>query len=376
MADTASQKPTHAKTDTTTQPAHRVFKDRPSGIFIDEFAAHVKETGEPETFKGLFRGKIPRDAEFKRLRPFSIDRVKRPNADMAPCPRCGQNDKFLHGDLAWFPKHQYCAAIGHCCAGHEALAAAEREFKWRQKRDHQESYLLAGLPLIEAKLSVVRSIRPQCAEALRVYRQFRKEAPQLHGILRQIKEQYGGHLMVTTVLRDSDDETEADDYTGPAGFRGRGRHQVETRDTDLGMMTGLVALHRDFNPVKDLEYIERQLLAFGITPTEEEAVELIVNMSEKEKTAAVAFLQSADKKFAQLAARLAEFWSFFSADNIALVQRYADHRDSRIYVQARHQTANGRTVVRFEHREFLCLISFTQPSGSTEWPTPADEDKR
>lgn len=377
MADMASRKPAHAKTDTNNQPTHRVFKDRPSGIFIDEFAAHVKENGRPETFEGLYRGKIPRNAQFVRLRKFSIDRFKRPDADMAPCPRCGQDDKFLHGDLAWFPELQFCAAIGHCCAGHEAFAAAEREFKWRQKRDHQEIYLLASLPLVGGKLATLCSMRGECMEAVRVYRQFRREAAQLHGILRQLKENHGGQLVVTSVLRDRDNNGQYQDYVGPAGFRGRGRHRVETRDTDLGLMTGLVALHRDFNPMKEHEYIERQLLSFGIAPTEEEALEFIVGMSDKEKAAAVAILQSADKKFGKLTSRLSEFWSFFTSGNIAMIQRYADHPDSRIYVRAGHQIANGRTVVRFEHREFLCRISFISPihSWATEWPAPEYREK-
>lgn len=373
MAKMASRMPTQSAV-VTKAPTHRMFKDRPSGVYIDEFGKHVKETGEPETYPGLYQDKIPRDAEFKLLRKFSIDREKRPKRDMAFCPRCGQEDKYIHGDLAWFPKLQICAAIGHCCASHEARADAEREFKWREKRRYEEDYLLAAFPHVAARRALLMQMRRDCEEALRVYRQFRKDAQPLQTALRRLKEQYGGHLVVTTVIRGLDDaldDAEAEKYDGPAGFRGRGRNQVETRDTDLGLMSGLIALHRDFNPVKELEFIERQLASFDSTPEGEGMLEYIIGMSDRQRNVAVVILETADKKFWQLAQRLDEFWLFFSPDNLAAIRRYADHPDSVIYADIKRQTEGGRTVVRFSNRNFLCRLSYPNPRGFSElaWPT-------
>jgi len=362
MAKQASREPTQSKVDAQ-KPTHRAFKDRPSGVYIDGFSQHIRETARPETYPGLYWEKIPRDAEFRRLRKFSIDRMKRPKRDMAFCPRCGQGDKFIHGDLAWFPELKICAAIGNCCASHEVLAEADREFKWREKVRYEEDYLLAALPLLGEKLAMLRELRRDCEEALRIYREFRKDGHPLQSALRRLKEQHSGHLVVTSVIGGAAkfNVEEAEEYIGPAGFRGKGRYQVETRDTDLGMMIGLVALHRDFSPVKELEFIQRQLESFDTTPENDEVAELIINMTDKQRSAAVVVLKSADKKFGQLVGRVDDFWSFFSSANLDAIRRYADHPDSLIYVDVKRQTSSGRVVVRFENRNFLCRLSYAEP---------------
>lgn len=377
MAKHASRTPTQS-TIATEKPSHRVFKDRPSGVYIDEFGKHVKATGCPETYPGLYQDKIARDAEFKLLRKFSIDRKKRPNGDMAFCPRCGHEDKFLHGDLAWFPKLQVCAAIGHCCASHEARADAEREFKWREKLRYEEDYLLAALPLLGRQFEIIQELKPDCAEALRIYRQFRLQAMPAHSDLRRLKDQFSGHLMVTSVIGGAPeaDQERQNDYVGPAGFRGKGRYNVDTRDTDLGLMAGLVALNKDFNPVKELTDIERMVASFDLRPGEAAALDFIISMSNEQRRAAVAILQSSARKFRQLVERLDEFWSFFSPDNLAAIQRYAEHPDAVFYVNIERQITGGKTIVRISNRNFSCRLVYAPPRSVSglEWPMPSSEE--
>ena len=49
----------------------------------------------------------------------------------------------------------FCAFIGNCCANDDVLAEAEKERKWRERRDDEESYLLAALPLVAPKLATL-----------------------------------------------------------------------------------------------------------------------------------------------------------------------------------------------------------------------------
>jgi hypothetical protein len=137
-------------------------------------------------------------------------------------------NRFLTGSLVWFPDLQFCAFIGNCCANDDVLAEAEKERKWREKRDTEESYLLAVLPIVAVKLTMLESLKPVALEALRTYRKIRGGVPLIHEQLRKVKQEYGGELTLTQIIRDEQDEN--NDYFGPAGLKGRGRDQIETRD--------------------------------------------------------------------------------------------------------------------------------------------------
>jgi hypothetical protein len=352
-------------------PPYRPFPDRPSGTFVQEVAEKIKETGQPELVVGLYRGKIDRSANFRILRKIQIDRKKRPNGDMAPCPRCGREDHFLEGVLAWFHQLQFCAVIGHCCATHVALDAAEREFKWREKRDYEETYLLEGLPKLATKHDALTMLRSPCGEAIKLYRQFRREAPAIHQHLRQLKAQRGGHLVLTEVLRGGELDEEDNDYVGPAGFRGRGGLQVETRDIDLGFIEGQTAVARDFNPMKKLDNTDRVLMSFGLLPTAEQALDLIAeHMNEHQRRAAVAILQEVDRGFAKVTQSLADFWQFFTEPNISRLNKYGMHPENPLPFETHYRSGQGRTLVTFKHRGKECRLLFADKFAKfrVDWP--------
>jgi hypothetical protein len=100
----------------------RPFRDRPSGIWIDETVRQIKENAEPERIESLFRNQIPKVAKFRTLKHLiTMDGKKRPNGDNAPCPMCTPN-RFLTGSLVWFSDLQFCAFIGNCCANDDLPA--------------------------------------------------------------------------------------------------------------------------------------------------------------------------------------------------------------------------------------------------------------
>ena len=351
-------------------PPYLPVRDYPSGVFVDAVAKRIEETGEPEKIVALYRGKIDRAANYRKLRNIYIDQKKRPNGDKAPCPRCGYADKFLRGVLAWFPDLQFCAVIGHCCADHEALNEAEREYKHRKTQEFEEDYLLEGLPLFRRKAELLGQWRGPANEALRIYWEFRRGMPAVHQHLRDIKEHRRGELRLVQILRSAEDEDS--DYVGPAGFRGRGGSETDSRDIEFGRVAGLTAVSRTFNPVKDLETAVRVLESFGSLPDEEGALNLICDemRDDAKRRAAVGILQELDKAYAKLADRVNDFWRFFTRTNIQRLNQYGTHSLNHLPFEASYRSENGWTLVLLEHRRVQCRLSFADKfaSFSPEWP--------
>ena len=116
-------------------------------------------------------------------------------------------------------------------------------------------------PLVGPKLTVLDSLKPVALEAVRSYRKIRTGVPLVHDQLRKIKQEYGGQLTLTQIVRDESNEN--DNYFGPAGLKGRGKDAVETRDHTFGSFTGHIAVIKDYNPLKELETMNRKLLAIA-----------------------------------------------------------------------------------------------------------------
>ncbi|MGY3695401.1 hypothetical protein HAP41_0000006110 [Bradyrhizobium barranii subsp. apii] len=119
----------------------RTFKDRRSGIWIEETVAQITETGQPELIESLYRNSIPKDAKFRKLwQLITVNGTRRPDGDLCPCPMCAPN-RFLTGTLVWFPDLQCCAFIGNCCADADVLAEADKGMEVRGEEE-----VRGGLP--------------------------------------------------------------------------------------------------------------------------------------------------------------------------------------------------------------------------------------
>src|SRR5258708_21118941 len=108
-------------------------------------------------------------------------------------------NRFLTGSLVWFPDLQFCAFIGNCCANDDVLAEAEKERKWREKRDSEEDYLLASLPLVAPKGTVLETLKPVALAAVRAYRQLRHTLPLATEQLRTMKHHHGAPPQPTEI---------------------------------------------------------------------------------------------------------------------------------------------------------------------------------
>jgi hypothetical protein len=210
-------------------------------VFLTKFHGFVS-TKSCRCREGRSENKEP----FSLLRPFEIDRKKRPDGDLAPCPMC-QPNKYLRGSLIYLTDLKAIAAIGHCCADKDNLADARREYRERTTRDVEHDYLLEQIPLIPDYLSVLERVRPSAREAERIYRGFRNGGAGFQRPLRLIKK-IGGLLALEEQLQA---EIGA---TGPALFRSRGSNVI-VQKIEFGFLRGMIAVSSEYNPVRELDRI-------------------------------------------------------------------------------------------------------------------------
>jgi hypothetical protein len=135
-------------------------------------------------------------------------------------------NRFATGSLVWFRQLECCAFTGNCCADHDVQARAANELKWRTRRDGEDDYLLATLPLVTLKVAILEQLKPVALEALRTFRHVRKTIPEVLAVLRHMKRHHEAKLVLTEILRDDDQDKE--DYVGPARFQS---WQASDRDT-------------------------------------------------------------------------------------------------------------------------------------------------
>lgn len=341
-------------------PLLRLFKDMPGDYLADEFIAHIRTTGAPESFPGIHPGPLAKTEPFRKLAEFSIDRMKRPDGDMAYCPMCHQPNKYLEGALVYLIDLKAIAAIGHECAARENRAAADKDYRARRDQRAQEDYLLANLPHAARKLASISEVRPAAVEALRVFRLLRKDAPDAVRQLRAIK-QKGARLTVTETI----DAKLAE--IGPSGFKGSSGKQ--TRDAVFGALAGTTAVINDFNPVSELNRIETVLRAVPECRSEDEALEAICRMTDSEREWATTRLRQTDIDFRKFQARMADFCAFFATANIARIDAWTQHPEhpSRFRIKRAEQRGSVILSISSYDDRFRAVIGTVIESYRAEW---------
>ncbi len=282
---------------------------------IEEFLGHIRHTGQPETFPGLHHGPIAKTESFSLLRRFDIDRSKRPDGDLAPCPMC-QPNKYLRGSLIYLPNLRAVAAIGHCCADKENLAAADRDYRERIEGDFEDDYLIAHIPLIPAYLSVVERVRPAAREVERIYRSLRNAGKSFQRPLRLVKK-VGGLLALDEQLRVSAD------MAGPAGFRSR--TSIINQRIEFGFLRGMIALGSDYDPVRELNRIVTAVQSYNHGETDDALLDYVTALDAQSRHAATIKLREAGTGYLKFQDRIADFCNFFTPENIQLLNQWASH---------------------------------------------------
>lgn len=298
---------------------YRTFASMPLPAFVQQVRAQLLEHGQPEMISDLRHAHIDKNEYFEILCEIDIDPLKRPEADLAPCPMC-QPNKFLRGRLCYFPRLQCCAIIGHCCANKEHSAAAERRFKEASVLKWQEDYFLAAMPLIPEKLRVLRVMSAKAAEVQAVHRKFRKDGNETMMLLRDAVKG-GGQLQIHFELE------RAASGTGPQGFRG-GNRVFDT--VDYGVLEGTVAIRAKYDPVAEVEHMLQRLTVWNVGESEEQVIEAIASMNQRQRNTGYAVLTDIDhSKWPKFARAIEDFLKFFEPENLTRLKRWgADTRNS------------------------------------------------
>jgi hypothetical protein len=116
-------------------------------------------------------------------------------------------------------------------------------------------------------------------------------------------------------------------------------------------------LIRDYKPVVELDDVRRNLSVFGFASSDENTVEFIANLSAKERTAAVAALQIADKNFAKFGKRSRDALEFFTRENIAALNDFGEHRLSPIPFSIELKSTGARRNLSINSSNGRCFVT-------------------
>lgn len=325
------------------------YLSEPSPQVQEEWMKTIAETGQPEICEGLYTGPLPPDTKYRILRRVYIDKKKRPNRDLAPCPMCTSN-RFLRGSLVYVPALECASVIGRCCAEH--ADEAERHYEITRRVRWEEDYLLSALPYVASKQRTVTEAKCVTDEIQRVYRQLRNEAHETHVALRTLKDRNNARL----TLYDFDEQETNDGYVGPAGF-GRGNPKREAKPIEFGQLIGTTALIGDYKPVTELSYVYRNISVIPFDGDELAAIEFIGKLTPEERRAAVATLQIADRNYDKFVRRAKDCLDFFSAESAARLNAYGTHHLNPHPFSVRIQSSLSWRMFELRTPKKRCMIS-------------------
>jgi hypothetical protein len=308
--------------DIVERPYER-FDDFPSQDFVDQVAAHLKETGQPETMEALYRERIARDEPFLIVTDISINRLKRPEEDRAPCPRCYQSNKFLQGFLIYIPRLKACAVVGNECASSEAGEAANADYERRKaeaKAESEYERLFNELPLVPARLSTLASAERVADEAESLRKAFRRDAEAVYRALEAVVKS-GGDLKAEQGLGESDG-------AGPRGLSAQGSAALSQTIT-FGPLRGQIIVSRTFRPARMLR--EMQTMLRLLIPPDGDSLAFMDKMGVQGRRDALKALRRSEKDFEGFMDGIADLKAFLLPDNFDRMHRWGQHPGSPIY---------------------------------------------
>lgn len=316
---------------------HKSYRQAPFHI-IEDFKAHVKETYMPETFPGLYWGRLRPNEPFEILHQFAVDRKKRPGGDYIPCPMCRTKEKFLEGSLVFLFHRQCVAIIGHDCAAAEVKHAALSKKKADDSRRHQEDFLMARLNHVPDMLREIEALKPIATEIEGIYHTFKSGAPTIQKALRQVRKTGGDYTLVEMV------DNEA------ARYDERLSKKV-ARDSYFGSMQGEALVRANCKFLVELRKYEQWLLSFAGCEDETAAMDMTIGLLERKEAAkAVEYIGTASRKLEWLRYEMSAACYFFAEQHIGNLQEWGRDRLQPTPFDVDWQVRNNGTTVILSRR--------------------------
>ena len=279
------------------------FKSRPSGVVVEAYERHVRDTGCPETFDWISMTRPPRTGALAVLSEFRAQKGKRPRGDFAPCPICSPDSpQFLHGLLIWCDETSAIYAIGMDC-GHtldregrldRALSAYSRQ----ETRRRLEDQLLEQLPSVPGMRRWIAAHVSVAAAADRLSNGFRKRAPLVYKVVKQ-----------------------AFDRSGELPVR---EPEAGQPPADPIQLVGSSFVKASFDAEARLKRADEPLLALDNGEDELECIEAIGRMPEVQLVKALKFLKAAEREVGKVFDFLADCAVFVSPENMARLAKWSE----------------------------------------------------
>lgn len=346
------------------------FATKPSDEWQQEFLAHVRKTGQPETFVGIECNPPPEGSRPYILCRFDVDRTKRPDRDMAPCAMCSPyHEKCLENlCLVWYADEAAVRVIGPECGdglhGGALLNAERKAFERRQRQARAESFLERNLPKMSAWSSALNALKPALAEAKRLHDKLRRDNSEIPKKLRQVKNQAGGLLTVSVVIRkqrdtDEKDQDERPERIGPKGF-GKGEGAIDTVTEQFGVLDGAVMFSSSYEPLTEAEQLNVLISSLPqVTAIEDTFDWLCANENLQLFEQVVECMRKIQARSLRLIEQLDSSLAFFSETNIDRMNTWGTHPEGEFDLSA--SCENG--IYTLEHRgrrsrlmpNFACL---------------------
>jgi len=274
--------------------------------------AHVAATGQPETFPGIHPGPLSKDEPFTRLGKIELDPLKRPDSDYAPCPMCHSPNKFRTGWFVYLPNLKAVAVIGNECASKDTRTTADRQWNEREERRREEAHMERLIPLLPSWLRTFETAAPTFRAASTLLKSFRSDGKAyFKAIAGAVNE--SGILVVHELIKTRG---------GPRGIRTSGSN-TETREIQIGRLTGLKALSTRFNPAADLEMLAG-LTAPHVQSSEDAELEFITAVGPRRRQACRELLK-VERQYPLLVKAVEDCRGFFTPANLEVVARWGAH---------------------------------------------------
>jgi hypothetical protein len=292
---------------------HKTYRETPFHL-RDEFIDHVKQTYTPETFPGLYWGRLNKNEPFEVIETFAVDRKKRPGGDYIPCPMCQRREKFLEGAFVFIFARQCIAVIGRDCASAETRHAAFSKKKQDDARRQQEDFLMSRLVHVPGMLRELEALKPIATEIEGIYHNFRRNAPSIQGTLRQVRKA-GGEYVLTEMI---DNEAAEFDARLPKKL---------ARDRYFGSLRGDALVGASCKFLTEVRRYEQWLLSFDGCDDEEKAMEATIGLLERKEAAmAVKYIGEAGRRIEKLKWAMSAACSFFAEPHIEDMKEWAGDR--------------------------------------------------
>jgi hypothetical protein len=337
---------------------HAKYREAPFHL-RQPFIEHVKQTYEPETFPGLYWGRLNKNEPFEVIETFAVDRKKRPEGDYIPCPMCQRREKFLEGAFVFIFARQCIAIIGHDCATAEIRHAAFSKKKQDDLRRQQEDFLLAKLVHVPRTLGEIRTLMDVAKQVEGIYHDFSRGAPTVQKALRQVRKAGGEYLLHE--VRDN-----------PAALYNERASKKITTDYHFGPLAGEALVRSSYKPLSDLRRYEQWLLSFDGCDDEEKAMDMTIGLLQRgEATKAVHYIGEARRKLQRLRWEMSTTTQFFGEYHVDNLRQWATHplhpMPFSVERQVRHDgilLVIARNTGKDQEREYARLFL---PNSLAEW---------